>query len=193
MLSCLLLWLRHSSLQLLCPASRFVQSSLLHFITLRSRSIAHVHFVWVMNPNKSSAHNHKLHSLPSQAHSAPFRFIPSSFTQQAAVHPLTLLCSPALSFGLRAVMSFASHDCWPTHLRLLSTTPAPQAKSHASPCSVMPANSAHVPTRSRHCPRSSHRPDRAFLLTPSLHSRSHPAKRGVRPSGSHADSLAPQF
>jgi hypothetical protein len=48
-LSCLLLWLCYSSRQLQCPASRFVQSSSLHFITLRSLSNAHVHFVWVMN------------------------------------------------------------------------------------------------------------------------------------------------
>ncbi len=36
MLSCLLLWLRHSSRQLLCPASSFVQSSFitLHYVTL---------------------------------------------------------------------------------------------------------------------------------------------------------------
>jgi hypothetical protein len=108
MLSCLLLWLRHSSRQLLCPASRFVQSSFITLHSLHSLASAHVHFVWVMNLYTISAHNHNLHSLPSQAHSTSFRFIPSSFTQQAAVHPLPLLCSPALSSGLRAVMLFAS-------------------------------------------------------------------------------------
>lgn len=62
------------------------------------------------------ANNHKLHSLPSQARSTSFRFIQSSFTQQAAGHPLPLLCSPALSFGLRAVMFL--------HHALLADTPA---------------------------------------------------------------------
>lgn len=38
MLSCLLLWLRHSSRQLLCPASSFVQSSFitLHYVPFHS-------------------------------------------------------------------------------------------------------------------------------------------------------------
>jgi hypothetical protein len=151
MLSCLLLWLRHSSRQLLCPASRFVQSSSLHFIALRSHSIARVHFVWVMNLSKSSAHNHKLHSLPSQAHFAPFRFFPSSFTQQAVVHPLPLLCSPALSFGLQAVMLFAT-------LHLLAVTPpAPFNKSKVPALSLPKGKKSRqplfVPFRlSRHIP-----------------------------------------
>jgi hypothetical protein len=114
MLSCLLLWLRHSSRQLLCPASRFVQSSFitLHYVAFVNQ--AHVHYVWVICSIRilgrlkiGLVNNHKLHSLPSQAHSTSFRFIQSSFTQQAAGHPLPLLCSPALSFGLRAVMFFA--------------------------------------------------------------------------------------
>jgi hypothetical protein len=107
MLSCLLLWLRQSSRQLLCPVSRFVQSSSFLYITFHSLTTTPVHSVWVITSTPCNANNHKLHSLPPQAHSTSFRFIPSSFTQQATVHPLPLLCSPALSSGLRAVMFFA--------------------------------------------------------------------------------------
>lgn len=102
---CLGCVIRHGSSCVLHPAS-FSRPSL-HFITLHSLSSAHVHYVRVMiqrarifspfrgRPNRGSAHNHKLHALPSHTHSSSFRFIQSSFTQQAADHLLPLLCRPA--------------------------------------------------------------------------------------------------
>lgn len=86
----------------------FVQSS---SITLHYASFvpnAHVRFVWVIGKHTCNAYNHKLHSLPAYTPYAAFRFIPSSSLSKFAVHPLPLLCSPALSFGLRAVMLFVS-------------------------------------------------------------------------------------
>ena len=136
MLSCLLLWLRHSSRQLSCPASRLVHTSSFHTITLHSHSNPHVQSVWVISLNAFNAYNHKLHSLLTQAHSTPFRFIPSSFTRQATVHPLPLLCSPALSSGLRVVMLFAPRLVGRHTFLLLSTNLRAHAKNHANPCSV---------------------------------------------------------
>jgi hypothetical protein len=138
-----LLWLRNSSRQLLCPASRFVQSS---FSTLHFVSFA-IHYSCSFRlgyePHRYSSHiTTTCTRFQRQAHSTPIRFVHSSFTQQTAVHPLPLLCSPALSSGLRAVMLFAPTLCWPTLDQLLSTTNhtpiAIGAKNHASPCSVRP-------------------------------------------------------
>jgi hypothetical protein len=66
-----------------------------------------------------------------------------SITQQAAVHPLPLLCSPALSFGLRVVMPFCILPYWPTHFQLLSINQPTQAKRHANPCSFRSVFRSH--------------------------------------------------
>ena len=108
MLSCLLLWLRHPSRQLLCSASRFVQSSFstLHFVSFAIHHSCSLRLGF--EPARHSTHlTTTCTRFQHQAYSTPFRFVHSSFTQQAAVHPLPLLCSPALSSGLRAVMIFA--------------------------------------------------------------------------------------
>ena len=123
-----------------------LRSVVLHYTPFRSirchrtRSLRLGYVLYRLLPfNKGrprGVHSHKLHSLPTLAHCTSFRFISSSFTQPASVHPLPLLCSPALSFGLRAVMLFASRLCWPTPGQLLSTTNRTEAKKHASPCVV---------------------------------------------------------
>ena len=108
MLSCLLLWLRNSSRQLQCPASRFIQSSFitLHYDAFTFRCARSLRLGHKLSHESAHITTNFIHFF-RKVHSTSFRFIPSSFTQQAAVHPLPLLWSPALSFGLRAVMLFA--------------------------------------------------------------------------------------
>ncbi len=118
------------------------------------------------------ANNHKLHSLQSQTHSTSFRFIQSSFTQQAAGHPLPLLCSPALSFGLRAVMFFAQ--------RVVGRHAASsfQQSAHPSKKSRQPLLGAFLfPPHMlslQSLPHSSHRPPMVGLLAHTL-----PPARGL--------------
>jgi hypothetical protein len=129
-----------------------------------------------MKLNTSSAHNHKFHSLPSQAHSAPFRFIPSSLTQQAAVHPLPLLCSPALSFGLRAVLLFVSSRIGSHTTNSIKKTRQPLFVPFRLSCRnpTLPSTLI-VRTALRFVPSLS-----APCSHPYSCSRTHPAKRGVR-------------
>lgn len=137
MLSCLLLWLRHSSRQLLCPASSFVQSYSLHFISLRSLAPAHVHSVWVMILPALNAHNHKqtpFTSLPklTPLHYVTLRTLSLSRAQYTRCH-----CCARLR-----CRSGCGLSCFLRHALLADTPPAPfnnqhtQAKNHASPCSV---------------------------------------------------------
>ncbi len=113
MLSCLLLWLRHSSRQLLCPASRFVHSSFTALNTLHSLPNTHARFVWFIcslyfSPlqgeiKRGLAHNHKRHPLPTQAHSTPFRFVHFLFHSASCsppAAPVVLACACRPGFGL---------------------------------------------------------------------------------------------
>jgi hypothetical protein len=170
-------------------AASFSRSSL-HSISLRSLTSAHAHYVWVIGHNTESTHittnfTHYIARLTS-LHSLSFR--PLSF-QQPTVHRLHLLCSPALSFGLRAVTLFAFSPCWPTLDQLLSTTNRTKAKKHASPCSC--GHSAQI-RLTFHA---------AFLIVrtaflrqapcshPTSCSRTHSAKRFVRLGGSQLTKL----
>ena len=70
----------------------------LHFITFHSLIHAQAPSVGLLQ----STHIHSCKATTSlshclrKAHYSPFRYIQSSFPQQAAVHRLPLLCSPAL-------------------------------------------------------------------------------------------------
>lgn len=128
MLSCLLLWLRHSSRQLQCPATSFVQSYSFHFISLLSLSLAHVHSVWVMIFPTIRAHNHKLHSLPWQGsfhsitlHYALFHSAGRSTPAAIAV----LACAVVRAAGCHV---FCTTHCCPTRDQLLSTISTPRQK-----------------------------------------------------------------
>jgi len=182
MLSCLLLWLRHSSRQLSCPVSRLVQSSSLHSITFHSLTTTQVHSVWVIISATFNAYNHKLHSLPSQAHSTSFRFIPSSFTQQAPVHPLPLLCSPELSFGLRVVMLFAPLLVGRHTFLLLSTNLRANAKNHANPCSVR----ADLPVTFHRCQHFLIARTALIRSSFALHAHTLPPARGTHSTPFHS-------
>jgi hypothetical protein len=109
MLSCLLLWLRHSSQQLLCPANtpRSVVIHSLHYVPFVSHCTRSLRLGYCHSHNAAHVTTNSIR-FSRKAHSTSFRsFIPSSLGK-FAVHPLPLLCSPALSSGLRAVMLFAS-------------------------------------------------------------------------------------
>jgi hypothetical protein len=111
--------IRHGSFRVLKAAS--FSHLPLHFISFHSLANTHARCVWVIffalavsfkvkskSVKTTSVNNPNATRFNRNAHSTPFRFIPAAFTQQPSVHPLPLLCSPALSFGLRAVMLFAS-------------------------------------------------------------------------------------
>ena len=110
-----------------------------------------------------------------EAHSTSFRFVASSFTQQAAVHTLPLLCSPALSSGLRPVMLFANAVLFlpfPGEIKEGAT------KNHARPCSFRSSSFAQIKrcftslivrTALRFVP-----PLRALCSHPTSCSRTHP-------------------
>lgn len=125
MLSCPLLWLRQSSRQLLCPAARFVSSSSITFhYVLALPGARALKFGSLPTPQSTQITTNFRAHPPHLGFCTPFRFIPSSFSQQAAVHPLPLLCEPARSSRLRAVMIYASprkahrsHKCTPALVR----------------------------------------------------------------------------
>lgn len=136
MLSCLLLWLRHSSRQLMCPASRFVQSSFstLHFVSFAIRPTCSFRLGY--EPHRYPSHittncTRFLRKL-TPLHSVSFIPLSLSKLQSTRCHCCARL---RLSSGLRAVMLFAPTLCWPPHLQLHSTTNHTHAKNHASPCS----------------------------------------------------------
>jgi hypothetical protein len=104
MLSCLLLWLRNSSRQLLCPASRFVQSSFsaLHFVSFAIHHSCSLRLGYEATP-QSIAHNHKLHSLPTRGsfHSIPFRsFLIHSASCRPPAAIVVLACACRSGCGL---------------------------------------------------------------------------------------------
>ncbi|GEM_PF-7116035 len=171
MLSCLLLWLRHSSRQLLCPASRFVQSSFstLHYVPFAiHRSCS---FRLGYEPPRYSSHITTICTrFQREAHSTPFRFVHSSFTQQAAVHPLPLLCSPAL-----VVRAAGCHAFCPNALLADSHPPPFNNQPHTSKKSRQPLfvrpllNPLHIPWPSHSSHRASPRTSASrSLLTPYL-------------------------
>lgn len=142
MLSCLLLWLRHSSRQLLCPASRFVQSSFstIHYVTFAIHHSCSLRLVYMLalfflplrGRLRGGSHiTTNCTRFQREAHSTPFRFVHSSFTQQAAVHPLPLLCSPALVVRASGCHAFCSH--------------ALLANTHPSPFNNQPHNQKITP------------------------------------------------
>jgi hypothetical protein len=98
------------SRQLLCPAPRFVQSS---FIALHCVAFAHPPHTLVTFGLSSIthpfAHNHKLHSLPTQGsfHYIPFHSFPLSLSRLQSTR-CPCCARLRLSSGLRAVMIFAS-------------------------------------------------------------------------------------
>jgi hypothetical protein len=136
MLSCLLLWPRHSSRQLLCPASRFVQSSFspLHFVSFAIHHSCSFRLGYESHRYPSHITTNCTLFLPKLTPLHSVSFIPLSLSklQSTRCHCCARL---RLSSGLRAVMLFAPTLCWPTHVQLLSTTNHTQAKIHASPCS----------------------------------------------------------
>jgi hypothetical protein len=112
MLSCLLLWLRHSSRQLLWPSARFVHTSFitLHYVSFALPTHWFITFglCYIALIFHGTTSNY-IHITRSSLHYILFHSV--LFTQPASGHPLPLLCSPALSFGLRAVMLFAPSTC----------------------------------------------------------------------------------
>jgi hypothetical protein len=149
-------------------AASFVTAALVSCIPLRSVVLITLHYVaFTFQYTRSLRLGHRLPHKSThittnfihffrKVHSTSFRFIPSSFTQQAAVHPLPLLCSPALSSGLRAVMLFASRLVGHCTIPLLST-------NHPTRQKITPALVRSVPTflltflRCLHFSHSSHR------------------------------------
>ncbi len=118
-----------------CNQLRSIVLITLHFVALAP---AHVHSVWVMILPALNAHNHKLHSLPSQSslHSITLHyalFHSAGRSTPAAI--VVLACAVVRAAGCHV---FCISTCWLTRDQLLSTTNRTKAKNHASPCSVHP-------------------------------------------------------
>lgn len=126
MLSCLLLWLRHSPRQLLCPASRIVHSS---FITLNSLSFPFLPLQGEIKRGFISFHSVLFHSAGCRP--------------PAAI--VVLACAVVRAAGRHV---FCTTHCWPTHLQILSTINTPRQKN-ASSCSVR-ASSLDTGSRCSH-------------------------------------------
>ena len=135
-------WLRHLSRQLLCPAARIVQSS---FITL--------HYV-------AFAHN-----APTNPRLTPLHFvsfIPHSLSRLQSTR-CQLLCSPALSSGLRAVMIFALLEIGLRRIRADQQQKITPALVRCSRAYII-----FFKQRSRGFPHCSHRPPAVGLIAHTL-------------------------
>mgnify|MGYP001315041179 CR=1 FL=1 len=156
MLSCLLLWLRHSSRQLLCPASRFVQSSFitLHYVAFaiqRTRSLRLGHllndFFVMFKRGFSQITTNYIHFHRKLI---PLHFVSFSPLSLSRLQATRCPCCARLR-----CRSGCGLSCFLHNALLADTPPAPfnnqhtQAKKHASPCSVR-ASSLDT------CPRCSH-------------------------------------
>jgi hypothetical protein len=208
MLSCLLLWLRHSSRQLLCPAPRFVLSS---FIALHYFTFAHPPHMLVTfglyalrfffspfgGDQEDLAHNHKLHSLLTQGsfHYIPFHSFPLSLSRLQYTR-CPCCARLRLSSGLRAVMIFASRLVGHRSTNRFQQ-PIAQSKKSRQPLfgAAAPHNPTHIP---RGLPHGSL--PRSFVPQFALLAHTLPPARGIHFTpfrsplgGSHSYEGPPHF
>ncbi len=136
------------SRQLLCPATRFVQSS---FIALHCAAFAQPPHTLVTfglwSITHPLAHNHKLHSLQRKAHSTPFRFIHFLFHSASCSPPAALVVLACAVVRAAGCHDFCIPPCWPSLDQSLSTTH--RSKQKITPalvrCGRSPTNQPHIP------------------------------------------------